>query len=383
MANNLQNRAYLPHLITDPHCHPILLLQSKIAINFENFINNNFVKSDFLLVLNTPFNAINNQLVNFINNFNFPILMKTSDYHTFVVNNEFLKRLKEELKIDEKDNIWRERNFDLVDKLFLKYLLEKNEVYKLLSEEFLKNDICKVIDAFVNESFLEFYNSLFNSLFFENQNDSFVDIFFLLDSKLVLRRCDVLKDNRVLGVKFFVDGTITSNSAWMTEDQKRLFLDEKELDDVILLLKDYDRSFFLAFHSVGYYSFKFVVRKLVEKILKFDNLFVRIEHCNFVRKEDVEYLLDLLVSNGWERRVFLVLNPEFNTFSLEDLYDYNSIFYVCFASDSPVYGLDLKDSIFKHFRTKGRDFSDKLEKIRRIFQFNELLFEIFVKNKGS
>jgi hypothetical protein len=107
---------------------------------------------------------------------------------------------------------------------------------------------------------------------------------------------------------------------------------------------------------------------------------VRIEHCNFVRREDLDYLYNFLSYGNLFNRLFLVLNPEFNTFSLGSLsVDYPYLF-LGYGSDSPVYDLDLKDSIFRHFNFRqfylkqNDSYELVLEYIAKVFRNNELLF---------
>ncbi len=399
MANNIQNRAYLPHYITDPHCHPLLLLQKllNLSIDYTQFtellknknINQKTFKYNILIVNNLPYESITNTLINLINQFNFPVILKTSDYHTFVVNQEFIQELKRTLKPTEKlklpskiDYVWKEKNFELVDKLIIHYLLRdiKNN-YKLLSEKFLSQGINKVIDAFTTSNFYEFYKSI-NSIL-TNEFTGF-KIKFLVDNNFFLDNPDIIFDKQVLGLKFFIDGTILSNTVW-NWGTINCFFDPKSFNEIINLLsnKIYNLSkVYLAFHCIGIMAFKYLVKDILKKIFltdgKFENeffkkIFIRIEHCTFMSKDDFSYLIDFINSYKLYKKFFLVLNPENTTLKLVDIYRYRDYLYPCYSSDCPVFDLDLKNSIYNFVGVKDNFYTDKI--VSDIFSFNSILFE--------
>ncbi|MCS7244469.1 MAG: hypothetical protein RMJ36_07045 [Candidatus Calescibacterium sp.] len=351
-----------------------MILQKLTDISIEYAVFKNFVSSgnldynrEILVVTDLPLGCINNELVNFINNFDFPIIMKTVDYHSFVVNNSFLNKLGKSVGIFE--NVLKESYFDIIDRMVLSYL-KKSGNFNALVEEFRKNCIDRTIDAFTTKDFYEFYN---DTLFL---NTDGLEIYFLLDNKFFLSSPEVLLNIKCLGIKFFIDGTISSGTAWIYRNRKNLFLDEKEFDCVLELL---DKKFknlgriYLAFHCIGWYAFEFLVKNLAKKILKKNNLILRVEHCSLIKKKDIEKLIDLIRDYNAYGRVFLVLNPEKGSISIMDLYGYKNYFYVAYASDAPVYGLDLIDSIFVLLNS---DSHYNVEIVNDIFRFNDLLFLI-------
>ncbi|MCS6955437.1 MAG: hypothetical protein NZM44_03680, partial [Candidatus Calescibacterium sp.] len=202
---------------------------------FKNFVESGNLDSisnrEILVVTDLPLRCVNNELVNFINNFDFPIIMKTLDYHTFVVNNSFLNKLGKNERIFE--NVLKESYFEVIDRMVLSYL-RKNGNFNALVEEFRKNRIYRTIDAFTTKDFYEFYN---DTLFL---NTDGLEIYFLLDNKFFLSSPEVLLDIKCLGIKFFIDGTISSGTAWIHKTRKKLFLDEKEFEYILELL---DRRF--------------------------------------------------------------------------------------------------------------------------------------------
>lgn len=375
MANTGQNRAYLPHLITDPHSHPILLLQklSNISISYNVFhglikqSRLEYLKNkDILIITDLPDNCISNELIQIINRFDFPILIKSKDYHTFVVNDRFRDRCRE-----LNSNVLKEEFFSPIDRLVLRYLKEKID-FIVVIDKFLKNDICKTIDAFTTKDFYEFYIDM------DWKEYKDFEIFFLLDSEFFLSNPEVLLDKKVLGIKFFIDGTFTSNTAWETLDKKNLFLDEKKFSEILDLLeaKFTGLSYiYLAFHCVGKLAFKFLVKEIAPKVLKQKNFILRVEHCSSIQKEDLLDLIKVIAFYKAYGRVFLVLNPENTSFSIDNLYTFRDYFYVCYASDAPIYELDLKNSIFNFFGgSAGKEFQLKIA--MDVFKFNKLLFTV-------
>ncbi len=384
MANLRQNRAYLPHQISDPHTHPILLLQKlvNLTIEYEDFIKqikNPTFSPNFVVVNNLPYSQISNELINLINKFDFPVVLKTSDYHTFVVNRKFVEFI---FRKDTGDYVWKEKNFDVVDKFIVDYLKRHAlENYRVLSDFFMSFDINKTIDAFTTPYFYNFYKYVEAIGLRENE----LEVYFLVDSKWFLDNPDVLMDKKCLGIKFFVDGTISSKTAWMGLNEGKCLLDMEIFRNVldVITRKFNNRLVYLAFHAIGFEAFRFIAKEIVPSVLKKQSLpfiKIRIEHCNFMRREDLEFLVDLIGKYN-KRGVFLVLNPEYNTFSLFDLYKYSDVLGICYASDAPVYSIDLKDSIFKHLKNPSENifFEESLKIVKRVFNFNEQLFNVIVR----
>lgn len=363
----IQNRAYLPHLITDPHTHPILLLQKLLnfTIPYNQFISKaknhkllkqTFQTRDIIVVDNLPNHSIDSDLINLINSFDIPIVMKTIDYHTFVVNDIFLKL------VNQTGNVWKEKNFQIVDEIIVRILGKNIDTnFEILTREFLRNGISRTIDAFTTENFYNLYNQA---------KTKKLNIKFLLDSKFFLKSPEILQDKRVLGIKFFIDGTISSSSAWIDCCQVPIF-DEKEFEEILLLLKSIGNKFFLAFHCVGNCAFEFLVKKLASMILKNDNLFLRIEHCTLAKWKDLETLIKLIEDLKYFGRVFLVLNPEKANLNLDKLILFDKWLGICFASDSPVFPLNIKNSIFNYLPNKYL--------VLKIFEFNNKIF--YIKNR--
>ncbi|MCS7165928.1 MAG: hypothetical protein RMJ51_06650 [Candidatus Calescibacterium sp.] len=265
--------------------------------------------------------------------------------------------------------ILKEELFSIIDRVVLDYLKEKVD-FMIVINEFLKNDIHKTIDAFTTEYFYNFYSSL------NWQDFKGLEIFFLLDSKFFLSSPEVLRENKVLGIKFFIDGTFSSSTAWEIADKKNLFLDEKEFFEVLKLIgtKFTDLSYiYLAFHCVGKFAFKFLSKEIATKVLSHKNTILRVEHCCSIEKEDLMNLVELIDTYKSYGRVFLVLNPEPISYPIQELYKLRKYFYVCYASDTPIYSLDLKNSIINILGDNyEREFKFKIA--RDIFRFNKLLF---------
>ncbi|MFN3478415.1 MAG: hypothetical protein ACK4ZM_03505, partial [bacterium] len=153
------------------------------------------------------------------------------------------------------------------------------------------------------------------------------------------------------------------------------------------------RAFYLAFHCVGSFAFKYFVNKILKEIVfekfykKFlrknssifndfvrNSLFFRVEHCSFILKEDMTSLLSFLEEKKMFGKVFLVINPEHTNFSLVDLYRYRDYFFICYASDSPIFELNLKESIFEFLGIKNNKYIFDI--VEDIFKFNEILFNV-------
>jgi hypothetical protein len=248
----------------DPHTHPILVLQNLVnSLDFFEFfkdfskLKQKIENLEYLFILNSPlenqleFKQKYKALINFINSFKLPIILKSKNYHKFFINDYLKKKLR--LKL----NFLNENYFSIIDKFFFNFI-KKNyrKYYKIIEDYFLENNITKTIDAFTTLEFLEFYNLINKKI--KNKK---LEIYYLLDPKIIfkinLKEIKlILKDKYFLGFKFFVDGTLANKDA--------MFYQNSSLDfDSKLYL---NLNFYKYFLEKLYYILKKKL-KLIELVL--------------------------------------------------------------------------------------------------------------------
>ncbi|MEN3015620.1 MAG: hypothetical protein ABDH21_06180 [bacterium] len=203
-----------------------------------------------------------------------------------------------------------------------------------------------------------------------------VSIKFLVDSKFFLLNPQVILDDHVLGIKFFVDGTISSSTAWISMDKVNLFLDPKEVDEVIQIIQKnyvYLERIYLAFHCIGSQAFRFVMYSVLPKIIQVPNIILRIEHCTLMGKSEFNEIISLIQANKLNYRVYLVLNPESHEFTIDYLYRYKDFVGIGYGSDCPIFDLNLKQSIYNYI--DGNLCKETKQKvIEYVFECNHRLF---------
>ncbi|MFN3478400.1 MAG: hypothetical protein ACK4ZM_03430 [bacterium] len=180
------------------------------------------------MVADLPEKEINNELIDFMNSINLPIVLKTKDYHTFVINQKFIEKLRsisQKIQADKKFVI-KEKYFDWIDKVVIDFLLyNSQENYQILKKAYLENGINQTIDAFTTENFYYYYRSLIMDE---------LKIKFLYSSDFFLKKksINLILSEDFLGVKFFIDGTFSSNTAWVLGKETALNRIKKALGKI-------------------------------------------------------------------------------------------------------------------------------------------------------
>ncbi|MGC8734031.1 MAG: hypothetical protein ACP5RD_03190 [bacterium] len=375
----------------DPHTHPILVLQNLVnSLDFFEFfkdfskLKQKIENLEYLFILNSPlenqleFKQKYKALINFINSFKLPIILKTKNYHKFFINDYLKKKLR--LKL----NFLNENYFSIIDKFFFNFI-KKNyrKYYKIIEDYFLENNITKTIDAFTTLEFLEFYNLINKKI--KNKK---LEIYYLLDPKIIfkinLKEIKlILKDKYFLGFKFFVDGTLANKDAMFYQNSSldfdsKLYLNlnfyKYFLEKLYYILKKkvkINRISF-AYHCIGDKAIDFTLSHLLNKyIIKISELVrvcFRIEHALFIGDKTIQILKNKL--NKYNNvNFYFVFNPNFFFIDINFLKDIkyknllNNYFIfrlneffellenygnlgLAFASDCPVTPLNYEFSIF-------------------------------------
>ncbi len=172
---------------------------------------------------------------------------------------------------------------DLVD-LFVRLdeLMLTEKYLKIAENRLKKMGIYRIIDMGSTPKLAEILKKgeLSYNLFFDLPYKDFV-------LKTGLKFGDKLNGNtKILGIKIYLDGSLGTRTAAMGNNKKNLNYTDSEL---FKIMKEIDeRNLAIAAHSIG----DAAVHQFVSVFKNAKNTFHKIEHCQLVREEDVDKLMN-------------------------------------------------------------------------------------------
>ena len=273
-----------------------------------------------------------------------PVSIASRDLHSNMCNSKAINVLAENGVIINNNGFFYENSWSILDK-FIPSIDEKilKELVKKLIQQCHKYGLCGV------HSFEDKFAARLIQEISEEEHFYFT-WYYLLDDETLISYEKENKHFRNAGIKFFTDGSLGSNTAWLFENQHD---DQKmAIENMSQIVNAHLNNQQIAIHAIGDYAVYLTCKMFIELNRKYGfKQKHRIEHLQAVRPEDICLLNEANVHASMQpihikedlellnRKWKIAKDYSFPIKSIANVVD------LAFGSDSPVETLNPFDGI--------------------------------------